>query len=84
MRINFRLASRANNEYIGDNMTAVLNIKESGLNTDESDEEQKIDSDQVMFTHASQLADEGLGSFEQCLAVVTACKGDINRAKKML
>jgi len=50
------LASRENNEYIGDRMTAVLNIKESDFAIDESDEDMKEEQflpDQVILSHAS-------------------------------
>ena len=56
LTIVFRLASRANNELIGDPMTAVLQIKESELTIDESDDEMiqdKVLSDQVIFSYAS-------------------------------
>ena len=41
-------------------------------------------SDDVVYTFASQLSVEGYGSFEQCLAVLTACNGDVNSAKVAL
>lgn len=56
LTIVFRLASRANNELIGEPMTAVLQIKESELTIDESDDEMiqdKVLSDQVIFSYAS-------------------------------
>jgi hypothetical protein len=30
------------------------------------------------------LSDQGFGSFDQCLAVLTACNGNITQAKKAL
>ena len=41
-------------------------------------------SDDVVYTFASQLSDQGYGSFEQFLAVLTACNGDVNSAKVAL
>jgi hypothetical protein len=33
---------------------------------------------------ASILTDEGYGSFDRCLSMMRACKGDIEEAKKVL
>ena len=41
-------------------------------------------TDDMAYSHASQLCDQGYGNFEQCLAVLTACNGDIPSAKKAL
>lgn len=41
-------------------------------------------SDDMVYTFASQLTDQGYGTFEQCLAVLTACNGDICSAKSAL
>ena len=42
-----------------------------------------LDEDNLYQT-ASALADEGYGSFDRCLIVAKACKGDIAEAKKVL
>ena len=38
----------------------------------------------MVYSFASQLSDQGYGSFEKCLAVLTACNGDVCRAKNAL
>lgn len=42
-----------------------------------------IDEGVLMYT-ASTLCDEGYGSFERCMQVAKACKGDLDEAKKVL
>lgn len=44
---------------------------------------QQIDDD-VLYQVASKLMDEGYGSFDRCLAVAKACKGDIFEAEQVL
>ena len=41
-------------------------------------------TDEVVFSFAKSLVAQGYGSFEKCLAVLTACNGDTNRAKVAL
>ena len=43
-----------------------------------------MNDEHYMFTFASQLADTGFGSFEDCLTVLSACKGDLQLAKRQL
>ena len=41
-------------------------------------------SDQQLFNMASILCDEGYGSFDRCMLVLRAFRGDIERARKIL
>lgn len=75
-------------------MIAVLHIKSPQLKThpdviqsvDLSSISKPVDTNEehYMFTFASQLADEGFGTFEDCLTVLTVFKGDVQLAKRQL
>ena len=40
--------------------------------------------DGVLYDTAFSLSEEGYGSFERCLSVAKACKGEKEEAKKVL
>lgn len=74
----------------GERMIARLHIVHNALSNADYVESQTSESvvegmsDDVVYTFASQLSDQGYGSFEQCLAVLTACQGDVPSAKAAL
>jgi hypothetical protein len=41
---------------------------------------QQID-DNILYQVASQLEEEGYGSFDRCISVAKACKGDVHEAE---
>ena len=54
------------------------------LTITEGKEEFKNSREQENYTFAGQLSDQGYGTFDQCLAVLTACDGDTEQARKAL
>lgn len=74
----------------GERMIAKIHIVHEELNKVDYIESQASESviegmeDEVAYSYAGQLCDQGYGNFEQCLAVLTACHGDLNKAKKAL
>ena len=97
--ITFFFVTPQRNAVFGEQMVAVLHIRAPSLqgnpdviaSTDfskrpvhSSHKLVDVNDEHYMFTFASQLSDQGFGSFEDCLTVLAACKGDLKQAQKQL
>ena len=74
----------------GERMIAKIHIVHDNLKNVDCIDSQRSESvvegmpDDIIYNFAGQLSDQGYGSFEQCLAVLTACNGDVCSAKSAL